>query len=548
MMRPAHALVAALLLLLPSAAPAGRLPLQIELDLKSGATISDVTPVVAHVTGQGNADIEKVEFEVDGQLKYTATAVPYTFNWDTLADSEGSHNLTVTVTDSKDRKAQAKATVTIDNELSKGVEYYANGALEAVKAGNTDQAAKLARRALKIAPDDYRAARALAAVDRQKGDIAGAIQVLEQAKLPADDVQVRRDLSALYIEQGAQADTSDDFVKAAGKAIDTYKSALANRVAAAGSNPVGHGDALAAAGNWDGAIAQYEQCGEANDARMECVNRLLLADINTGRTRETRSLLGSLIREKRADQVTHALEAYQLLRDHQPTRAREMVQEGVDAGVLPALIVAAYADLELRQGKKAREEEEKAFAIAPDVPAVLLLRSYVQPDPIDSDKTLIRVLELDPLNADAYAARGYRTLLSRGMGRYQAADQLFALAMKRSPNDPYAVEGAALSLIGQQRPKEAEPLLDQLATLDPNAADVHGVRAFNYSLGEKSFKTNDELEAARKLDPEDWADVLLPKPPELTAHVFRYKYPVWLTPDSLYPATAPAAAATASVQ
>src|SRR5207247_2650709 len=121
--------------------------------------VSDVTTIVARVSGGEDVGIAKVEFMVDDQLRSTDTSTPYSFDWDTLDETEGSHTLTATVFDAKGQTKRAKLSVMVDNELSKGADYHADAAMDSLKAGNPGAAANSARKALKIDPMNRKAAR-----------------------------------------------------------------------------------------------------------------------------------------------------------------------------------------------------------------------------------------------------------------------------------------------------------------------------------------------------------------------------------------------------
>jgi len=268
---------------------------------------------------------------------------------------------------------------------------------------------------------------------------------------------------------------------------------------------------------------------------MDGVNRLLLAYVYAGRTREALSTIATLTREKRSDDVTRAIHGFIFLRDHQFSKARDIVQEGLENDSLPSLIVAAYCDLELKQTKRAQAEADKAFAIAPKLPEVYLLRAFTTTDAIDSDRFILKALEIDPSLSECYAVRGFQTMLTRGSKRYSIAEQLLDFALKRDPTSVYAKLGLALSLMGQNRTNEADPLLAQAVAGDPNGPDIHVARAVCYSLADKSVKINPELALAKSLDPQRWDDTYLPKVSEIISRTYQYRRPALLTPQSLYP-------------
>jgi len=513
----------------------------IRFELPDGTTVSDVATIVARAVSPDDAGIDKVEFMVDGQLAATDTSTPYSFDWDTLSTTEGEHVISATAFDAKGRTATARITLRVDNELAKGADFHAQGALAALKGGDPDRAAKLARRALKIAPDNLLAARALAGIHRQRRELAQAIAVLEKASIPESDADARAELAALYIAHAAEAPSTGAFLELAGKAVEQHRSVLAVRQAAVApsgdpaADALRLGDARFAARNWVGALAAYQKCGLGDDAPIHCANRVLLAYIQNGRIRDALSFVGTLTRRRGADEVTRALHALVLLNDHQPAKARDMVQDGIASDVLPSLIVASYADLALRDRRRAREEADRAARIAPDLPEVLLLRAFVQADPIDAQKLVLRALEKDPLFAEAYAVRDFQMMGGQGSRRFAIAGQFLEFALKIDPKSGYALMGTALALMAQRRPHEAEPLLAQLMVQEPNAPDALVAMATCQSLLGRTLRINDLLARALKIDPERWNDALVPEPVDLIRRVYLYRHPHFVSPAALYP-------------
>ena len=394
-------------LLLTAASSAALAAMTVKSELEDGAKVSDITTVVAHVATTGVSAVQKVEFSVDGELKSTDTSVPYTFDWDTLAGTEGQHTLTATAYDEKDNKKSAKVTVAVDNELGKGADYHADQALARLKESDVDGATRYARRALKIQPDNLKAARALAGIHRQKGELAQALAVMEKASIPDTDVDSRADLVALQVAAAAAGESTADFLKGAGAAIDMYPKLLTARYApdktpSGMSGAMQRGDYYFASRQWQNAINEYQKCGPAEDAPIMCVNRLILAFIRLDHLKEAQFLVGVATRAKHADDATKALHGLLLLRDFQLVKAREVVQDGVEAKALPSLIIAAYADLSRGQRRKAQGEAEQAFSIAPDLPEVRMLHSYFAGEPIEARNDVIRALEADPTMPEAY--------------------------------------------------------------------------------------------------------------------------------------------------
>lgn len=508
--------------------------------LSGGTKVSDVVTLEAKVTTPENVTVQEVQFLVDGELKGSDSSVPYTFDWDTLSVSEGEHLVTATVLDSRGKTQSVKISLVVDNELSKGADFHANAAIAELKDKNVEMASKYARRALKIAPNNLTAARALAAVYREKGELGQAIATLEKVMLPDTDTAVRADLAALYIARGAIGSSIEEFLQNADQAAQVASKITAIRLNAKAEGAEGailRGDALGKARQWTGAEAAYQNAGSADDAPIAASNRLLLAYVQNGHTKEANYLIGLLNRNKKADDVTRAVIGLMLLKEYKPTEARAMVQGGVTNHVLPSLLVAAYAELMTGQRRNAIPLINQAYTLAPRLVETNLLRSYVLTDPLDADKATLRAIEIDPTLPEGYAARGLQTLLSKDKTRFVTADALFGYALKRDPKNEYALVSSALSLVAQKKYTAAEPILAQVAAEDKNAPDVLTLLATVLQEQGKTMRVGKMLETARRVDPVRWNDTLTPKGDEAILRVYRYRFSPIFSPEVLYSGT-----------
>jgi hypothetical protein len=80
----------------------------------AGATVSGVTTVSA--SASDNVGVTKVELYVDGVLKATDTASPYSFSWDTTGAANGTHSLTARAYDAaSNATTSAAVSVTVSN-------------------------------------------------------------------------------------------------------------------------------------------------------------------------------------------------------------------------------------------------------------------------------------------------------------------------------------------------------------------------------------------------------------------------------------------------
>ena len=168
-------------------------------DLKEGDKISDISVIV--VRAESSDGIDKVEFAVDDQLKFTTGSTPYTYKWDTIPEAEGKHVLSVTAIDSNGVKKTVVLNLTIDNELDSGVESLAAKSSEALKKNDKVRAVNYSRRALKADPTNIVAARALSAVLASRLEYDKAINTLSKAKNLDMSVEALLELSSYRVKR-----------------------------------------------------------------------------------------------------------------------------------------------------------------------------------------------------------------------------------------------------------------------------------------------------------------------------------------------------------
>ena len=78
-----------------------------------GSYVEGTTEITADATD--NIGVERVEFYIDGNLKSTDTTSPYSYSWDTTAESDGSHSIEAKAYDAADNVGSDSITVTVDN-------------------------------------------------------------------------------------------------------------------------------------------------------------------------------------------------------------------------------------------------------------------------------------------------------------------------------------------------------------------------------------------------------------------------------------------------
>ncbi len=513
--------------------------IEVAFEIGDGAVLSDQVSLEVRVKSPDVA-VDKVEFSVDGMLRATDVSVPYTFAWDTLSEKEGPYTLVATAHDAQGRTATAKLMVKIDNEFGKGADALAAESIAALKKGRVQDARNYARRALKLSPENATAARALAALYRKSGDLDRAFDILSKAKISEDDIEARKDLIALHVAKGDSIGTTPALAEHAGLAAELHLKILHGRVAALkpSDSPVVRGDAMFAARDWAGATREYQRVADPETGKMEAVNRLLLAYIASNRMSDADLLLRTLTRLNRIDPVTRAVIGYRQLLGNQFEKALASAENAAENDSLAAMIVSGYAQLALGKRREAAEWADKAHEANPELAEVQLLRARAVQDSIDSRRAILRALELEPSSPEPYVLHGFQLMLAKDSKRFAASGAILEAALKRDPKSAYAQIGLALSLMAQKRSIEADTLLDSLMKQEPNAPDAMAVKALNLRMMDKSgTEITRLLAAAKKIDEARWSDVFVPDVADLISRVYRYRFPVRITPATLYPAT-----------
>lgn len=526
--------------------------ISLSLNLKDGATISDIVRVKAEAYySQG---INKVDFLVDNQLRHTDSSVPYTFNWNTLDDSEGSHTLTAVATDVNGNTKSVTVHVVINNELGKGAAYYADLTVADIKADNLTAAENMARRALKIDPTNLKVKSALASLYEANHEYSRALNELKDAAIPADDYKTQRQLASLYIMAGRNASSTGDLLSYAQSALNIEKQALQIEVNKARHSPnaqsdegqMAIGDAYFNSQQFDKAVQIYEQCADRSQAPLPCVNRLILANYRDGHPRAAIYRLDQLRRDKREDTVTKAIRGMVLIYQHDFKGALQEVAAGVADNNLASIMVSAYAHSATGKAALAENEAKQAAALAPNLPEVQYLLSLTAHGSLDSRNAFFKAVASDPNFASAYVMRGFQTLLSGGQESLQPAMQFFNFALKIEPTNQYALIGKAVDDLMSKQYDDAGSVLTQLLKLNPDAPDTWVVdAAYDLYSDQSSLYTQKAMEKAFKLDPTYWGDTFVPHLYDLAKRVYVYRALPILTPNSLYP-PAPAQAAPAA--
>lgn len=548
--RLASALSLCLLIAAGAAAHAG---ISVTFDLKDGDKIADVTKLVAHVNS--TAGIDKVEFTVDGALRFTANSIPYFYNWDTIADTEGKHEVKVTVTDENGKTGTANLTLEIDNELTLGADALAKRSHESLVSGDIDAARRYGRRSLKAQPDNLNGARALAAVYARTDDFERAVAVLNKSKDLDGSADALLEMASYRMRLALTPDYADKAVEHI-IAVNDLRSKAANMVVEevrkrnSGDTAAAHeavGDALLNAGRYKEAAAEYTHAAQGDNAPVSSTERLALADIYTGQLEQAADLLKPLRVSKKDDAPLRAIYGLILLRQFRFSDARGIVDQDVRDHVPAALVVAAYADMMLVVNlKRAEAEASEAASLMSNAGDVQYAVSMTAPEYRDSNRAADRTLALSPFQVGPYLDRAARIALQPRGDRFDQAQSLLGLILKMDPDNLGATLMRVLLQIETGALQDAKLTLQGLYRDDQKRPDLLLVLATYANVKDDGSRTAKYMGDARALDPLHFTFQLPPKDPnESIDWLYRkihYRPYFFLTLATLYPPSQPTTA------
>jgi tetratricopeptide (TPR) repeat protein len=542
-----------LLGLLALAGLAARADITLKLDVMDGDKISDVTKIVAHAASAEG--IDKVEFRVDDQLRYTDTSTPYEYEWDTIVDMEGAHRLTITAYDSAGHTKRAAVSLTIDNELNLGGAALAQKAQEALAARDSAAALKYSRRALKADPDNIEAARVLAGRYAAQMDWDKAITTLEKAKRLEDSSAAMQDMAQYRIRRALLPENAatllseiEEVNRLRRKAGEMNVKEVRARVTGADGKVTaeGHvaiGDALMSMGRFSDAAAEYGPAALGADAPASGISRLGLAQVLSGQSPDAIRLLRPVIRAKKDDAAVRAVYGLALLYQRQFADARAAVQSDLADHVPAALVIAAYADSVLANVDASKRRDAVAAArdsvsLLPKAGEAQYALSMSTTNSVDAEHALLNTLALAPFQVGPYLDYAAHLAASRRQDRYDQALNMADLVLKMDPNNVAAKLTQAMVYLQTKRP-EAATTLDMLKRKEPpTAADILLALAVYWNVQNIGGNTTYYMGQAAKNDPTFFTLSAVPTPIEYLLLVNRklhYRGGFFLTPDTLYP-------------
>ena len=522
-----------------------RADIKLTLTVKEGDSISDVAKIVARAESADN--IDKVEFYVDDQLRFTAPSIPYAFSWDTLPDKEGMHTLGVTAFDSNGQTKKLSIMLKIDNELALGGDALAQKAAEALKANDLPTARLYCRRSLKAEPGNAEGSRVLAGIFATEGDWAKAVSTLEKSNNLATNSKTMLDLATYKMRHALQPENAPTFFtelesiySLRRQAADMHTAEVSKQNADdTTANHEAIGDALLSAGHFHDAELEYRKSTLKDNAPASSVSRYALAKLFEGTPEEGLEILHiAEVNGTKPDAAIRAVRGLALLRAAKYEEARAAVAGDVTANYPAALYVAVYADTSLGKYAQARAEAAAAAKILPRAPETFYANSMTLQKVNEQEDALNTTLSLAPFQTGPYLDFAARVAVEKQPDRYEHAMKFIDFVLKREPGNPNARVQKALLLLQTNHLKEAGAVLDALAQGIRQSPDVLAALSVYWQMANKPGNSQRYTEAAHQLDKVRFDRPISPTPMELMFDLnrrFRYRIGFFLTPTALYP-------------
>ncbi|MCS6924127.1 MAG: Ig-like domain-containing protein [Fimbriimonadales bacterium] len=508
----------------------------ITVNLENGATVKGTVKLVARV--QSEKLVERVEFIIDGALREVDDSTPYEYEWDTVTDTEGERTLKITAFLEGNKSVSKELKVIIDNGVALGAAHHYQQAREAFAEGKFEDALYHTRVALK-ADSAHRESRILQIQTLLRlGRAAEADEAVEDlARLYPDSLETQELRVAASLRRAKNARNERELLR---NAIDAQHKINQLQLKALGDSQAP--DAVVTRsmlrfveGEASATLGELLTLLEREPSNTRYLNLLGYAYLQSGRLRDVLVITATAARRGAANDYTYALRglAAALLND---TREQERAfAEAEKLDKESKALLAAQANLAMlgRRITTVGRLAAQAQGLSDNTPQVAFLRywSFVNNREYDRAKDAFwRVLDLNPLMAEAYQLRGMLNLID-GLrpgdeDLLGVAREWFEMALQARPNYAPAHLGIALSYALEayttkrdgNRPsaetlQKAEDALNKALALARDTAWAQVGASYVYTELGKVREADQAIRRAAQLDPNRVTSLTPPEPP-----------------------------------
>lgn len=516
--------------------------IQILLEKKDGDKVSDITTLV--VKALSNDGIDKVEFRIDDQLKNTDTSTPYTYDWDTIADTEGEHSVSITAYDSNGVSKRTVLKLVIDNEIAGGVAGVLEKARAALKEKDYENTVRFCRRVMKGDPKNVEGARALAGAYALKRDWNHAVSTLEKVPDVEESLVGMRDIAYYRIQKALMPENAANFYSDLVKVDETRRKigtlSVKEAIQKAGNDSIVVGDALYNAGRFTEALAEYQKVGSKIDAPNAAVTRLALAYIATEQADQGMRLIRPLIRAKKDDAPMRAVYALALLNTRFPEEARKEIEKDIADQVPAALIVGAYASSVLGKRRDAAGFAQDAVSLLPTASESHYALCLATTDLKLGEAEMLQTLAMNAFHPGPLLNYASRIATSKRTDRFELSLNLTDFVLKSYPESFQAKQLQALVYLQTRKVGDAEPILRKLMSQDGKSPEFLMTIAVYYEAKGDGAQAARALEIVRKADPKNFENVVTAPTPikhiDYINRLWLMRAGFYLNPSTLFPA------------
>jgi Tfp pilus assembly protein PilF len=507
----------------------------ISLNLENGATVKGTVKLVARV--QSESLVERVEFVVDGVLREVDDSTPYEYEWDTVADSEGERALKITAFLEGNKSVTKELKVVIDNGVAQGAAHHYQQAREAFAEGKFEDALYHTRVALK-ADSAHREARVLQIQTLLRlGRAAEADDAVEDlARLYPDSIETQELRVAASLRRAKNARNERELLR---NAIDAHHKINQMRLKALGDSnapdAVINRTLLTIAEGITGAtIDSLLSLTEREPGNTRYLNMLAYAYLNAGRFRDVMVITNTAIRRGAANDYTYAIRglAAALLNDTREQERAFAEAEKLEKQSKALLVAQANLAMLGRRAPAVGRLAAQAQGLSDNSPQTAFIRywSFVNNREYDRAKDAFwRVLDLDPLMAEAYQLRGMLNLMD-GLrpgdeDLLSVAREWFEAALAARPNYAPAHLGIAMSYAFEayttkrdgNRPsaetlQRAEEALNKALAAARDTAWAQVGASYVYTELRKVREADQAIRRAAQIDPNRIVSLTPPEP------------------------------------
>ncbi|MFN4033793.1 MAG: Ig-like domain-containing protein [Fimbriimonadales bacterium] len=508
----------------------------ISVNLESSATVKGTVKVVARV--QTENLVERVEFSVDGALREVDDSTPYEYEWDTVTDTEGERTLKITALLEGGKSVVKEFKVVIDNGVGLGAAHHYAQARDAFAEGRFEEALYHTRVALK-ADSAHRESRVLQIQALLRlGRAADADEAVEDlARLYPDSIETQELRVAASLRRARNARNERELLRNAIDAQHKINQMRLKTVADSQSPDAVLNRTLLqiAEGQAGATINDLLQLVEREPNNPRYLNMLAYAYLHAGRWRDVIVITNTAIRRGVANDYTYAIRglAAALLNETREQERAFAEAEKIDKESRALLAVQANLAMLGRRVSTVGRLAAQAQGLSDNTSQVAFMRywSFVNSREYDRAKDAFwRVMDLDPLMAEAYQLRGMLNLID-GLrpgdeDLLATAREWFDLALQARPNYAPAHMGIALSYALEayttkrdgNRPdaetlQRAEAALEKALETARDTAWAQVGASYIYTELRKVREADQAIRRAAQLDPNRVTSLTPPEPP-----------------------------------